>query len=311
MTPQPGPSAAVLSVSGRARSDDGGRGGRAARGAGVEGRAARSSRPPIRRPATTCRGPSGTSWVCFSCSSTSRAGWRSIGALVIPGLAMTLLALLPWLDRGAVPRVARAGGAAVAVHRRARGRRDADAAWRAGQAGVARRRAWNVRELAGAALMASERPVRPVPQTGRAGRADRGRTHRPSGRLARGARGRSGSDRAGRARAAGHEPARHGRDRRGARADAGGSAARAGRRGGAPERRASIARASGCHLIDGVGGTEGPDLSNVGSKYDAGVDRAADQQSRGREARRRDAGVRRPADADEIHAIAAWLAARK
>jgi mono/diheme cytochrome c family protein len=67
----------------------------------------------------------------------------------------------------------------------------------------------------------------------------------------------------------------------------------------------------GCHLIDGVGGTEGPDLSNVGSKYDlASIERRINNP----------VDVKPDAEmpafggrltTEEIHAIAAWLAAKK
>ena len=75
--------------------------------------------------------------------------------------------------------------------------------------------------------------------------------------------------------------------------------------------RASTARASGVISSTAFGGTEGPDLSNVGSKYDlASIERRINNP----------VDVKPDAEmpafggrltTDEIHAIAAWLAARK
>ena len=66
-----------------------------------------------------------------------------------------------------------------------------------------------------------------------------------------------------------------------------------------------------CHKIDGVGGTEGPDLSKVGSKIDAGIIERRimnpfDVQS----------DAQMPGFADEltqeqVRAIAVWLAGKK
>ena len=60
----------------------------------------RSKRPADPADATYhSRGRSGISSDSSSCSSTFPASWEVVGALVLPGVAVTLLALLPWIDR--------------------------------------------------------------------------------------------------------------------------------------------------------------------------------------------------------------------
>jgi mono/diheme cytochrome c family protein len=66
-----------------------------------------------------------------------------------------------------------------------------------------------------------------------------------------------------------------------------------------------------CHLIDGVGGTEGPDLSKIGSKLDAGQiqRRIVDPFEVQFDAEMPAFGDK--LSIDEIRAVAVWLAGRK
>jgi len=232
-----------------------------------------------------------------------------IGALVLPGIAMTLLALLPWLDRGqsrewrarrTLLSVFTAGLAAVATLTLL-GARDKPGSTSTG---------WNVRELAGAALMASEnRCVRCHKPDGLAAPIEAGHVGRPADWLAAHV-----VDPEVIAPGLREPPEANQRD------TAAIVAALARLRAESPPAldpstahlHVVVNRTClGCHQIDGVGGTEGPDLSNVGSKYDlASIERRINNP----------VDVKPDAEmpafggrltTEEIHAIAAWLAAKK
>ena len=70
-------------------------------------------------------------------------------------------------------------------------------------------------------------------------------------------------------------------------------------------------RCIGCHVVDGDGGTEGPDLSHVGSKHDAGFLRRliADPEAVNPNAEM--PSFERRLSSDQLDAIAAYLASRK
>ena len=70
-------------------------------------------------------------------------------------------------------------------------------------------------------------------------------------------------------------------------------------------------RCIGCHVVDEDGGTEGPDLSHVGSKHDAGFLRRliADPEAVNPNAEM--PSFERRLSSDQLDAIAAYLASRK
>ena len=62
-----------------------------------------------------------------------------------------------------------------------------------------------------------------------------------------------------------------------------------------------------CHIIDGVGGKDGPIFSHAGDKLDAGMIGGA-SSNRSRSIRRPTSGVRRQTGKEQIRAVAVWLA---
>jgi ubiquinol-cytochrome c reductase cytochrome b subunit len=232
-----------------------------------------------------------------------------IGALVLPGLAVTLLALLPWLDRGRTRewrhrRLVLGGvvaGLVGVVALTALGGLD-----RPAQASAA----WNVRELAGAALISSgDRCSRCHSPTGLAAPIEAGHIGRPQDWLAAHA-----ADPEVIAPGVRDAPAANDRD------TAAMVAALARMRAAGPPvldeptRQVMILvnrSCLGCHLIGGVGGEEGPDLSHVGLKIDAAtIERRINNPKSVKADTQMPAfgGKLTPA---EIHAIAEWLGARR
>jgi ubiquinol-cytochrome c reductase cytochrome b subunit len=235
--------------------------------------------------------------------------WEVVGALVIPGLLMTLLALLPWLDRGRtrqararlsvlLPFTAIGAGVVTLTILGALDRPAQDA------------RAWNIREIGGAALVeSSERCVKCHQPDGIAPPIEPGRVGKSASWLemhvadpevlAPGVReapqtnqGETHSILAGLARMrAGAPPAVD------------------------PATKKMYMLFSkfciNCHIIDGIGGKDGPDLTRAGKDLDAATI----------EQRIIDPGVLDPMaempsfggriSPEDIKLIAAWLAARK
>ena len=233
-----------------------------------------------------------------------------IGALVIPGVVMTLLALLPWLDRGRTRLVKHrlsvllpfAAGVAGLVTLTVLGAH--------GQATADRRRAWNIRQIGGmATIQTEERCMRCHRPDGLAAPIEAGRISRPLDWLemhvadpivlAPGLRDapqtNTGETRAILSALRACAPAR--------------------RRTWMPRPphiyKLLSSHCLNCHLIDGVGGKEGPELTAAGKKLDAStieqriidptmLDPVAEMPAFGEKI-----------SPEDIKLLAAWLAKRK
>jgi ubiquinol-cytochrome c reductase cytochrome b subunit len=233
-----------------------------------------------------------------------------IGALVLPGVAVTVLALFPWIDRGR--------------SREWRSRRLVLGIFAAGLAGVATLttlgaldhppaapNTWSVREMAGVELvMTSERCVRcHVAGSAIASPIEAGHIDRPAEWLAMHV-----ADPEVIAPGVRQPPETSQRDNTAI------LSALARLRGSDPPAMDGATRhvmmllnrsCLGCHVINGVGGKDGPELSRVGQKYDAAsiekrvtdpVDVKPDAEM---------PAFRGRITPEDIHAIATWLAARK
>jgi ubiquinol-cytochrome c reductase cytochrome b subunit len=231
-----------------------------------------------------------------------------IGALVVPALVMTFLVLLPWLDRGR--------------SREWRYRRGVLGLFAAGLAGVVTlttlgamdrpptaTHAWNVREMAGVVLMGTDRCTRCHSADGLAAPVEAGRIGQSMDWL--------------KAHVADPEVIAPGiRDAPAANQNdtAAIQAALARMRSAAPP--AVDAATShvlvlvnrfclGCHVIDGFGGHDGPDLSHAGSKLDeATIERRVTNPRDVRPDAEMPSFATKMSPED-IRAVAAWLAARK
>jgi ubiquinol-cytochrome c reductase cytochrome b subunit len=232
-----------------------------------------------------------------------------IGALVVPGIAVTILALFPWIDRGGSREWRNrrlvlglfVAGLASVVTLTALGARDRGAA----------SPGWNVREVAGMALIGTgDRCARCHSSTSSiAAPIEAGRIARTSDWLAAHV-----ADPEVIAPGVREPPQTNQRD---AVAIA---AALARLRGGeapaiddATRQVAVLVNRSclSCHLIGGVGGQEGPDLTHAGGKYDAAsmAKRIANPRDVKTDAEM--PAFRSKLTPEEIRAIADWLAARK
>ena len=191
--------------------------------------------------------------------------WEIIGALILPGVAMGLLALLPWIDRGFErdPRrrpVVLGGvvaGVISLVGLTGAGWRDRPFTPPPG--------AWSLREIAGASLAASQ-------NCGRCHAPGRVSDPLPSLAVTRPVPWIQNHIADPEVIAPGIRPLPATDERAGAAMIA--YVKRGGTSPQIPEatREAAVIFARhcvGCHIIDGDGGTEGPDLSRAGDKHDA------------------------------------------
>jgi ubiquinol-cytochrome c reductase cytochrome b subunit len=235
-----------------------------------------------------------------------------IGALVVPGIAMTVLALLPWIDRGQSRdwghRRLVIGGfvalCAATVTLTTLGAMDKGAS-------VAATDTWNVRELAGATLIDSSASCAKCHSATSviAGPIQAGHISRPADWLASHV-----VDPEVIAPGVRQPPDTNQAETRAI------LAALARMRSGPPPALDDSTRqvttlvnrnCLSCHTIDGVGGTEGPNLSHVGTKYDAAsmAKRINDPTDVNPNAEMPPfAGKLTP---DQIRAIADWLAKRR
>jgi ubiquinol-cytochrome c reductase cytochrome b subunit len=231
-----------------------------------------------------------------------------IGAIVLPGLAMTLLALLPWLDRGHSrawahrrPTIMLFGAAFLtAIALTTLGA--LDTVPKAGSR-------WNLREVAGASLLATDRCTSCHKPDGTAAPMTGGHVARSADWLAGHV-----ADPEMIAPGLRQPPARNDRETQAI------LAALARMRAGAPppvsaaDTRIALLMTRhclNCHTIDGAGGKEGPDLSHDGAKLQEAV---MEQRITNPKSIKPDAKM--PAFAgkltpEEIQALAAWLAERK
>jgi len=237
--------------------------------------------------------------------------WEVVGAMVVPGIAATFLAMLPWIDRGPerAPLKRRAITGAVAI-----GLASVIAlttlGWRDRPAAAASTDTWSLREIGGRTYAQKLNCVRCHSETGSADPLEGG----PSTR--------------GPEWIAGHvsdpemiapgmrEPPVTIHEREAAAVAAYARRASRDRYPGYSKQIETIAPVwarycVGCHKIEGDGGTDGPDLTHEGTKHDAAtlrrwiedpeqVDPDADMPSFGDRL-----------TAEQLDAISAYLAARK
>jgi ubiquinol-cytochrome c reductase cytochrome b subunit len=236
--------------------------------------------------------------------------WEVVGALVLPGLAITLLALLPWIDRSPhrdprrrpVILLAIVAGLGAVVSLTALGWRDRPvSAWEA---------RWSVREIGGRMIAADRGCARCHSETGIAEPLERA----SSGRGPEWVAGHIGDPEM---IAPGlREPPVSVTERE---ASAIVAYVRQLSRDPYPGFTKGIETAStvfaryciGCHKIDGDGGRDGPDLSRAGSKHDIDALRhwIVDPEAVNPEAEMPAFGKR--LSAAELDAVASLLAARK
>jgi ubiquinol-cytochrome c reductase cytochrome b subunit len=233
------------------------------------------------------------------------------GAIVLPGLVATLLALLPWIDRGPErdPRrrpliiAAAAGGLLAAAALTALGWQDRPRSGRSAEA-------WSLRELGGRAFVEARGCGTCHAGTGLADPLG-------MGTLGRGAEWIEGHVADPEMIAPGlRDPAAPINER-----EAAAIMAYVRRLSQVPypavPRETEVAAAVyarhciGCHTVDGEGGTDGPDLSAIGRKHDPATLRRwiADPEAVNPEAEM--PSFEKRLTADELDAIAAYLSGRK
>lgn len=238
--------------------------------------------------------------------------WEVVGALFIPGAAMTLLALLPWLDRGK-SREAKArlsillpftAGLAIVVTLTTLGARDVPRT-ESGQ--------WNIQEIGGANMIATS------DRCTRCHRADGLAAPIESGRISKAPDWVEMHIADPEVIAAGVRDAPQGSPTAQAETKAMVAAVSHLRSGAPPAVDAQttvvftqFARyCFSCHKVDGAGGKDGPDLSHAGLKLTAATieQRIIDPKSVKPDSDMPAFGGKIPAD--DIRAIAGWLAGRK
>jgi ubiquinol-cytochrome c reductase cytochrome b subunit len=233
---------------------------------------------------------------------------EALGAIIIPGLALLLFIFLPWLDRGSTRHwrerraILLAFGllSAGIVLLTTYGSRDTVA--RPGPA-------WTIRELAGAALIQSDRCARCHSDTGIAAPIEAGRIGRPADWLA-------GHIADPEMIAPGLRPAPATNDRDNAAILAALARLHAGPAPAAASVTPQVAvlfnrHCLSCHLIDGVGGKDGPDLSHVGRKLDDTRIAAQITNAKAVDPKAKMPVFEGKLTPDDIHVLAVWLASRR
>ena len=191
--------------------------------------------------------------------------WEVVGALVIPGLAVTFLALLPWIDRGRSREVRDrlpvlvpfAAGLVLIAALTIRGARD--------NPGAPASRPWNIREIAGASLaQTGDRCIRCHKPDGAAAPVEAGAIRQTAAWLAAHVADPE-------VIAPGIREAPQTNQAETHTIIAGLARLRTGPPPNVAPDTLAVYRLYGrfcvnCHVIDGVGGKDGPDLSHVGTK---------------------------------------------
>jgi len=233
---------------------------------------------------------------------------EALGAIIIPGFALTLFILLPWLDRGTTRHwrerraVLLVFGLAAAAVVTLTTLGTADSVSHPGAA-------WTLRDIAGAALIETDRCARCHKADGLAAPIEVGSIGRPADwvaahvvdpeMIAPGLR---------------DAPAANERDTQAI------LLALAKMRASAPPVTSpadtQIAllmtrHCLSCHIVDGVGGKDGPELTHAGGKLDAAKIRAQIENSKAVDPNAKMPSFSTKLTPEEIQALAAWLAARK
>jgi ubiquinol-cytochrome c reductase cytochrome b subunit len=233
---------------------------------------------------------------------------EALGAIIIPGIALALFIVLPWLDRGSTRHwrerraILLAFGflSAGIVLLTTYGSRDT-----VPRPGAA----WDVRELAGVALIESDRCARCHSDTGDAAPIATGTIGRPADWLA-------GHIADPEMIAPGLRPPPATNDRDNAAILAALARLRAGPAPPDPpgEQQLQVLfnrHCLSCHLLDGVGGKDGPDLSHIGRKADEARIAAQIANSKAIDPKAKMPEFESKLTPDQIRSLAAWLAARK
>lgn len=233
---------------------------------------------------------------------------EALGAIIIPGVALALFIVLPWLDRGSTRHwrerrvilltfgFLSAGIVLLTTY----GSRDTVA--RPGPA-------WDVRELAGAALIRSDRCTRCHSETGDAAPIEAGRISRPADWLA-------GHIADPEMIAPGLRPPPATNERDDSAILAALARLHAGPAPADPPADQQVEvlfnrHCLSCHRLDGIGGKDGPDLSHIGHKADQARISAQISNSKALDPKSKMTVFEGKLTPDEIHALASWLAARK
>jgi ubiquinol-cytochrome c reductase cytochrome b subunit len=233
---------------------------------------------------------------------------EALGAIIIPGVALTLFVLLPWLDRGTTRHwrerrvtllVFGIAGAGI-VGLTTLG--TADQVPRSGPG-------WNLREVAGAAMVNTDRCTRCHKDGGLAAPIQPGRIGRPTDWVA--------------AHVADPEmisPGLREAPTASERETLAILAALAKMRASAPPGTSPETRqiallmtrhCLSCHIVDGVGGKDGPELSHVAGKLAAGMIRRHIEDPKSIDPDAKMSSFATKLTPDEINAITTWLAMKR
>jgi ubiquinol-cytochrome c reductase cytochrome b subunit len=233
---------------------------------------------------------------------------EALGAIIIPGVALTLFLLLPWLDRGTTRHWRERRATLLVFGTAAAGivvlttLGTADQVPRSGPG-------WNLRELAGAALVGTDRCARCHKDGGLAGLIEPGRIGKSADWVAAHV-----ADPEMIAPGLREAPAASERETQAI------LAAVAKMRASAPPATSPETRQIAllmtrhcltCHTVDGVGGKDGPELSHVAGKLAAGVIRQHIDDPKSLDPDAKMPSFATKLTQDEINAIVTWLAAKR